>query len=164
MRGCSKNIKEIVIQEIPHNKKVLDVNVTALQKQIIIEKAELKELKMYSETSDTNIKVIWQILKLMQEELSLPRSMSVQDLNGLYIRLEEVKKVLDLQVMNFSQLNQLNFEILKLQEIMNFSDETPISTIIAGLSEEKLVNLGRDSLLEKIILFNQLQLKTDESF
>ena len=162
MRGCSNNIKESVIQEYLHNKNDLDVNATAPQKQIIIEKAELKELKMYSETSETNIKVIWQILKLMQEELGLPRNMSVQDLNALYLRLEEVKKALDLQVMNFSQLNQLNFEILKLQEIMNFSDETPISTIITELSEEKLVNLGRDSLLGKIILFNQLKLKTDE--
>ena len=138
------------------------MNATAPQTQIINEKAELKELKMYSETSDPNIKVIWQILKLMQEELGLPRNMSVQDLNVLYIRLEEVRKALDLQIMNFSQLNQLNFEILKLQEIMNFSDETPISTIITELSEEKLVNLGRDSLLGKIILFNQLKLKTDE--
>ncbi len=162
MRGCSNNIKESVIQEYLHNKNVLDVNATAPQKQIIIEKAELKELKMYSETSETSIKVIWQILKLMQEELGLPRNMSIKDLNLLYIRLEEVKKALDLQVMNFSQLNQLNFEILKLQEIMNFSDETPISTIITELSEEKLVNLGRDSLLGKIILFNQLKLKTDE--
>ena len=138
------------------------MNATAPQTQIINEKAELKELKMYSETSDPNIKIIWQILKLMQEELGLPRNMSVQDLNVLYIRLEEVRKALDLQIMNFSQLNQLNFEILKLQEIMNFSDETPISTIITELSEEKLVNLGRDSLLGKIILFNQLKLKTDE--
>ncbi len=152
-----------VIQENSYNKIVLDVNATAPQKQMNIEKAELKELKMYSETSDTNIKVTWQILKLMQEELGLPRNMSVKDLNVLYLRLEEVKKVLDLQVMNFSQLNQLNFEILKLQEIMDFSDETPMSTIIADLSEEKLVNLGRDSLLGKIILFNQLKLKTDES-
>jgi hypothetical protein len=152
-----------VIQENSYNKIVLDVNATAPQKQMNSEKAELKELKMYSETSDTNIKVTWQILKLMQEELGLPRNMSVKDLNVLYLRLEEVKKVLDLQVMNFSQLNQLNFEILKLQEIMDFSDETPMSTIIADLSEEKLVNLGRDSLLGKIILFNQLKLKTDES-
>lgn len=136
------------------------MNATAPQTQIINEKAELKELKMYSETSDPNIKVIWQILKLMQEELGLPRNMSVQDLNVLYIRLEEVRKALDLQIMNFSQLNQLNFEILKLQEIMNFSDETPISTIISELSEEKFTNLGRDSLLGKIFLFNQLKLKT----
>lgn len=136
------------------------MNATAPQTQIINEKAELKELKMYSETSDPNIKVIWQILKLMQEELGLPRNMSVQDLNVLYIRLEEVRKALDLHIMNFSQLNQLNFEILKLQEIMNFSDETPISTIISELSEEKFTNLGRDSLLGKIFLFNQLKLKT----
>ncbi len=112
---------------------------------------------MYSETSDSKIMVTWQILKLMQEELGLPNSMSVQDLNALYLRLEEVRRALDLQLMNFSQVNELNFELLKMQEILNFPDDIPISTIIAKLSEEKLTDLGRDSLLGKILLFKQLK-------
>ena len=138
------------------------MNATAPKKQTITEQAELNELEMYIENSDTNIKVIWQILKLMQEELGLSNSMSVQDLNALYLRLEEVRKALDLQLMNFSQVNELNFELLKMQEILNFPDDIPISTIIAKLSEEKLADLGRDSLLGKIILFNQLKIKTYE--
>ncbi|MFX0206184.1 MAG: hypothetical protein ACFFDT_09365 [Candidatus Hodarchaeota archaeon] len=117
--------------------------------------AELEELKSLMVSSDDMVTTTWQILKFMQEELSLPANMSIIDLYKLYRRLEDIKKALDLKIRNFSQLNQLNFELMKVQEILGLSDDTSIFDIIVKLTREKVTILGKDSLLWKLLAFKQ---------
>ncbi len=116
---------------------------------------ELEELRSLIGSSDDTITTTWQILKFMQEELSLPANMAMKDLYNLYRRLEDIKKALDLKISNFSQLNQLNFELMQVREIFGFSDSTSISDIFAKLNPEIVTILGKDSLLWKLLAFKQ---------
>ena len=116
---------------------------------------ELEELKSLMGSPDDIITRTWQILKLMQEELSLPANMTIIDLYNLYRRLEDIRKALDLKVRNFSQLNQLNFELMKIREIFGFSNNLGISDICEKLNQEIVAILGQDSLLWKLLAFKQ---------
>lgn len=119
------------------------------------ELTELEELRLLMGSPDDIITTTWQILKLMQEELSLPANMTIIDLYNLYRRLEDIRKALDLKVRNFSQLNQLNFEIMKVREIFGFSNDISISDICVKLNQEIVAILGKDSLLWKLLAFKQ---------
>ncbi|MHA2203743.1 MAG: hypothetical protein ACW991_08645 [Candidatus Hodarchaeales archaeon] len=125
------------------------------KKQNLKELMELEELQSLIGSSDDTITTTWQILKFMQEELSLPANMTMIDLYNLYRRLEDIKKALDLKISNFSQLNQLNFELMRVREIFGFSDDTSTSDIFAKLNPEIVTILGKDSLLWKLLAFKQ---------
>ncbi len=125
------------------------------KKQNLKELTELEKLRSLIGSSDDMIRTTWQILKFMQEELSLPANMTIIDLYDLYRRLEDIKEALDLKISNFSQLNQLNFELMQVREIFGFSEDTSISDIFAKLNPEIVTILGKDSLLWKLLAFKQ---------
>jgi hypothetical protein len=125
------------------------------KKQNVKELTELRELRSLMGSSDDITTTTWHILKLMQEELSLPANMTITELYNLYRRLENIRTALDLQIRNFSQLNQLNFELMKVREIFGFSNDRSISDIFAKLNPEIVTILGTDSLLWKLLTFKQ---------
>ncbi|MFW9904354.1 MAG: hypothetical protein ACFFFH_08490 [Candidatus Thorarchaeota archaeon] len=125
------------------------------KKQNVKELREFEKLRSLTGSSDDITTTTWHILKLMQEELSLPANITITDLYNLYRRLEDIRTALDLQIRNFSQLNQLNFELMKIREIFGFSTNTSISDIFAKLNPEIVTILGTDSLLWKLLTFKQ---------
>ncbi|MFX1506613.1 MAG: hypothetical protein ACFFDC_10970 [Promethearchaeota archaeon] len=125
------------------------------KKQNVKELTEFKELKSLMGSSDDITATTWHILKLMQDELSLPTNITITELYNLYRRLEDIREALDLQIRNFFQLNQLNFELMKIREIFGFSTNKSNSDIFAKLNPEIVTILGTDSLLWKLLAFKQ---------
>jgi hypothetical protein len=99
----------------------------------------------------------WYFLRKMQEELEIPSLFPIKQHYYFYLRLEEIRKTLDLSSANFSELNQFHIEIESFRQLHDIPETTPLSAIINLIRKEPLENfaslgLKYDSLLIKALL------------
>ncbi|MHA1976553.1 MAG: hypothetical protein ACW98F_11900 [Candidatus Hodarchaeales archaeon] len=116
-----------------------------------------KIVKLKKNHSEETLIHTWYFLRRMQEELALPSLHPIKQHYYFYLKLEEIRKILNLTYMDFTHLNQLYIEITNIRNRLKFPETTPISFLIAYVQKEPIENLGSigirfDSLLLKILL------------
>ncbi|MHA2226129.1 MAG: hypothetical protein ACXAC8_13040 [Candidatus Hodarchaeales archaeon] len=108
---------------------------------------QFKQLKMFvkeinNETNESQehiLSAIWCSMKNMQSELEL-HHLSLNELIDHFIQLEEIRKVLKLQTISFSQLNELYYEIRAIKKAQDIPEDLSFTEVLLKIKNnpEKL--------------------------
>ncbi|MHA2051964.1 MAG: helix-turn-helix domain-containing protein [Candidatus Hodarchaeales archaeon] len=127
----------------------------------ITDQNELNDLRKLvsrkkNHSEETVINTLY-FLRKMQEELAIPSLYPIRQHYYLFLKLEEIREVLNLSSVDFTQLYQIYNEIITVTKFYKLPETTPISVIIELIRNEpleRLTSLGikYDSLLIKVLL------------
>jgi hypothetical protein len=120
-------------------------------------KQELEELKSYLKlangTSEHALIATWRCIKHMQSALNLAPQTPIEDLISLFNDFEEIRKTFNFQIGNFTQLNEIFWEIKFIKKKLNFPESYTITDVISSINYQLIPVLGLDesSLLKKLL-------------
>ncbi|UCG02403.1 MAG: hypothetical protein JSW11_00115 [Candidatus Heimdallarchaeota archaeon] len=118
---------------------------------------ELKELKKYLKlangSSEHALIATWHCIKHMQSALNLPPHTPIEDLVNLFDSLEEIRKAFNFHIENFTQLNEIYWEITTIKKRLNFPEDSSITDILSRIKPNVIPALGLDenSLLKRLL-------------
>lgn len=120
---------------------------------------EFKELKKLLNVNDTvsehEIIATCRILKHMQNQLDISSLTPIHEIVSLYNKLKEIRAIFDLETNNFKQLNELLIEITTVREMANFAEDKPLADLLFALRGKNISSygIGDNSLLEKLLRY-----------
>ncbi|MFW9906297.1 MAG: hypothetical protein ACFFFH_18395 [Candidatus Thorarchaeota archaeon] len=118
---------------------------------------ELNKLKNYLKLADDSSEHVliatWRSIKHMQSVLNLSSQTTIEDLINLFNNFEEIRKVFNFQIGNFTQLNEIFWEIKAIKKKLNFPEYYTTSDVISGINYQLIPALGLDesSLLKRLL-------------
>ncbi|UCG89902.1 MAG: hypothetical protein JSU57_05415 [Candidatus Heimdallarchaeota archaeon] len=116
---------------------------------------QLKEfLKLTNGSSEHDLIATWRFIKHMQSELELPSQTPIEELVKLYNNFEEIRKVFNYQINNFTQLNELYHEINAVRDKLNILKSCSVTEVLSQINFELIPSLGFEdnSLLKRLLL------------
>ncbi|MHA2224125.1 MAG: hypothetical protein ACXAC8_02900 [Candidatus Hodarchaeales archaeon] len=116
-------------------------------------------LKLDDRLLDHAVNEVWYTLKQMKISLGLDPQIPIDELVRIFKQFEEIRMVFNLKTHDYRQLNELLIEITVVKDMLNFSNITPLPEILSQIKPEQLSSLGigKDSLLEKMMLYSWLK-------
>ncbi len=120
------------------------------QKELIAIK---KYVKLANGSSEHALIATWHCIKHMQSTLNLPLQTPIEDLVDLFNNLEEIRKTFNFQIENFSQLDEIFWEIKTVKRKLNFPENYSITDVLSRINAKLIPTLGLDenSLLKKLL-------------
>ena len=118
------------------------------------EQKELQNyLKLVNGSSEHVLIATWRCIKHMQSALNLPPNTPIEDLVDLFNNLEEIRKTFNFQIENFTQLNEIFWEIKNIKKKLNFPYDYSITDVLTRINSNLIPALGLDenSLLKKLL-------------
>lgn len=115
---------------------------------------ELKKyLKLANNSSEHTLIATWRCIKHMQSALDLPPQIPIEDLVDLFNNLEEIRKAFNFQIENFTQLNEIFWEIQTIKKKLNFPEDYSISDVLSRINSKLIPTLGlaENSLLKRLL-------------
>ncbi len=115
---------------------------------------ELKNhLKLANGSSEHALIATWRCIKHMQSELDLPPETPVGELVKLFNNFEEIQKFFNLQINNFSQLNELFCELIIVKAKLNLPEDSSVTDVLSRINPElvHLLDLEENSFLKRLL-------------
>lgn len=120
-------------------------------------KQELKELKSFLQLANGDsehvLAATWRCIKHMQSALNLAPQTPIEDLINLFNNLEEIRKTFNFQIGNFTQLNEIFWEMKSIKKKLNFPEHYTTTDVISRINHQLIPALGLDesSLLKTLL-------------
>lgn len=110
-------------------------------------------LKLMDDSSEHTLIATWRSIKHMQSVLKLSPQTSIEELVNLFNNLEEIRRAFNFQIGNFSQLNEIFWEMKTIKERLNFPEEYSITEVMSQINSQLIPFLGLEetSLLKKLL-------------
>ena len=115
---------------------------------------ELKNhLKLANGSSEHDLIATWRCIKHMQSELDLPPQTPVRELVKLFNNFEEIQKFFNLQINNFSQLNELFCELIIVKAKLNLPEDSSVTDVLSRINPELVhsLDLEENSFLKRLL-------------
>ncbi len=115
---------------------------------------ELKNhLKLANGSSEHALIATWRCIKHMQSELDLPPQTPVGELVKLFNNFEEIQKFFNLQINNFSQLNELFCELIIVKAKLNLPEDSSVTDVLSRINPELVhsLDLEENSFLKRLL-------------
>lgn len=115
---------------------------------------ELKNhLKLANGSSEHALIATWRCIKHMQSELDLPPQTPVGELVKLFNNFEEIQKFFNLQINNFSQLNELFCELIIVKAKLNLPEDSSVTDVLSQINPELVhsLDLEENSFLKRLL-------------
>lgn len=115
---------------------------------------ELKNhLKLANGSSEHALIATWRCIKHMQSELDLPPQTPVRELVKLFNNFEEIQKFFNLQINNFSQLNELFCELIIVKAKLNLPEDSSVTDVLSRINPELVhsLDLEENSFLKRLL-------------
>lgn len=105
--------------------------------------------------------IILNEINQMREELGLSFSLGIKDLYLYFLKLNEIKSIVKNTINNYLELNQLYVELKTVWDMLDHPKPFILQDLVENINPIELVKfgIGKDSLLEKILLFRSLHNK-----
>jgi len=103
--------------------------------------------------------IILHEINQMREELELSFSIEIRELYLYFLKLNEIKLLVKNTINNYLELNQLYIELRTVWDMLDHPKPFTLQDLVENINPLELMKLGlgKDSLLEKILLFRSLR-------
>ncbi|WP_455462883.1 hypothetical protein [Candidatus Hodarchaeum mangrovi] len=127
-----------------------------------VNEKEIKELYRILKRENfplSDYSIILHEINQMREELALSHSIEIKKLYSYFLELNELNLIFKNTINNYLRLNQIYIELRTVWDMLDYPKPFILHDLVENTNPFELMKLGlgKDSLLEKILLFRTLR-------